>query len=159
VNQISGEINMDSIVTNDNFWEKHNQYEKTARKEAWSILKVRVGISLGISVIVRLAISYFVVPATVLFALFVMESYTSGLAETANSIFLSSATPMTKSDEPGLIRLWNVFSIVIFAMSWVIPWKSPVERQVRKDMDYWWFRYGDKLPMTIPQDTISSESN
>lgn len=149
---------MDSIVTENNFWEKHNLYEKIARKEAWNTLKVRMGISLGISVIVRLAISYFIVPATIIFSLFILESYTSGLAETANSIFLSSATPMTKADEPDLIRLWNGFSLVIFAMSWIIPWKSPVERQVRRSMDYWWFKYGDKLPITIPQDMISSES-
>ncbi len=138
-------------VTESNFWDARSQFEKDSRKYAWTSLKLRCGISLAKSILGRLIISYLVVPSLLLFCLFLLEANSNGLVATLNDIFSGAGDIFTDSSAKSLTTLWHFLAFFSFALSWVSPWVSPVDRQVAHEMDRWWFKYGDKLPIATLQ--------
>ncbi|WP_290295001.1 hypothetical protein [Pseudoalteromonas sp. APC 3358] len=144
----TGKPENDKTVEQD-FWKLHNEFEKDSLRDAWRGLKVRSLFSLLSSVLFRLMVAYVVLPSTFFFTIFIMESYSSGIAETFNIVFVGNSESVTTEDTVGLVRMWHLLALMLFAISWVVrPWISPARRQANADMDRWWCFHGAKMPIT-----------
>ena len=137
----------DASVTEDNFWSARSSFQKESMKEAWSSLKWKCGISLAVSILVRLFLAYIAIPATMMFLIFLLESNSEGLASTLNSIFIGHTEAVTEITAKNLVHYYHFIAVFIFMLTWMIPWVSPARRQVNSEMDLWWERNGSKLPV------------
>jgi hypothetical protein len=141
----------DTSVTEDNFWSERRSFQKKSMKEAGSSLKWKCGISLAVSILVRLFFAYIAIPATVMFLIFLFESNSEGLASTLNSIFIGHTEAITEITAKNLVHYHHFVAVFIFMVTWMVPWVSPARRQVNSEMDRWWSRNGSKLPVTAPE--------
>lgn len=146
------------MVTENNFWEKHTEHEQSCRTRARQNLKVRTLASLILSFFKRLSFSFVIIPGAFIFGLFLLSAYTDGAAETINTIFTGNGdNPLiTEKGANNLILGWISLGLFIFVTSFtLLPWKSPVDRAVEREMDKWWLMFGNKL--TVSEGQIKSE--
>lgn len=139
------------IVTQENFWEARKEFEKERRSAAWGCMQARFGVGLALTIIYRSLASYIVIPASFLFSLFLLTCYTEGAIETINAMFIGNTITATSQDIKVLNQVWHITAFFSFIGSWIMmPWKSPIQRQVEEDLHWWWDKHGDKLPGLKP---------
>jgi hypothetical protein len=136
---------MEQEVTQNNFWQSHNAFEKESLRESWRLLKLQCSLSFAKNIIYRLIFSFIAMPSSLLFCIFLLESNSIGVLETINTIFVENP-PITEKDTSLLVNIYSITGIVFFTISWVVSWKSPAQRRTELLMDRWWFIHGSKLP-------------
>lgn len=136
----------DTVITNQNFWKERDKHEKRAFKTALADLKWQCGLSLSYSIIQRLILSYLVLPATFVFAIFILESISEGLTVTFNTLFIGNTEPLTNQYAASLVDMYHAIALVIFTFTWLSPWTSPARKRVNAEMEQWWNIHGNKLP-------------
>lgn len=101
--------------------------------------------SLCFSIVKRLFSAYFIIPPMCIFVVFFLQSYSNGLSETLFLITSSFDRQLSESEAHLLVSFWLWFALIIFGLSWVIPWESPAARYARSEMDRWHRLNGDKM--------------
>jgi hypothetical protein len=109
----------DTLVTEENFWSARSSFEKKSMKEAWSSMKWKCGISLAVSILVRLFFAYIAIPATIMFLIFLLESNSVGLASTLNSIFIGHTEAITEASAKIFVTYYH---LIAFLYLWLLGW-------------------------------------
>lgn len=136
---------MNQNITHENYWVEADKQRQNLKLKSWKENPIHNSLSLAKSIVVRLFISFVVLPATLIFMLFLLEANTMGLVPTLNELFIGSTELMTAKQGQELTTVYNMFSMFFFVFSWVISWNSPAKKEADRMMDKWHTLHGDKM--------------
>ncbi|HAS4037815.1 TPA: hypothetical protein I6696_003491 [Vibrio cholerae] len=138
----------DESVTQDNFWEKYTEFEKSTYKQAWRELKWRSAFSITLWLINRVIFSGVALPCMFFGILVAVLAWETSWIEALNTVFIGHTEPFTAETVNQIFEVWAVFFFMSFAICIAFaPWKSPAAKQVEWEMGFWWRQHGSKLPM------------
>lgn len=141
-----------------NHFEKREEYEKQAFKDAVKENKVRTAASLfkylsHISFMALIAI-----PASFIFLLSIGSIMEHGFSESLKA-FIETMQPVADSGEgfpASLTSIWLLFAFVMIGLYvYLVPWRSHAHRIVEKKMIIWDEAHGDTAYTAMTQKTES----
>ncbi|KDN94703.1 hypothetical protein [Hydrogenovibrio marinus] len=139
----------DQSITPENFWEKHDQYEKDTLKKLSKEMKVKTAWSFTWYLSTRIFKAVITIPASLAFVSLLYYCWTDGAIETLNLVF--SSLPVEKvtlsGDIKALSAAWLALSILdlIFLLA-VDHWKSPAKKETEYLMQRWWGKHSHLIP-------------
>jgi hypothetical protein len=140
-----------SHVTTENFWESYENARRQAYKDAWSDNKTKTVVATIQKVLSRLILSYIFFPPATLFTLFLLDSWSFGMVEVANTVLAALPNTATEGEMYALLKAWLISGTLIFAVFAILtPWGEPVGSIAEKTMNDWWKEHSHLMGLTIP---------